>query len=147
MNQDIFNIICKVCGGKCCKCYYIFLTKKELKRLLKLGVKFKYKKFGTGWLMDSTEGCKFLHKQKGCKLNSCFKPFDCNFYPLAFIYKNKKLNFYLLKSCPYWQGINKSCLNEIKALARRRLKTWTEKEKILYSKLIKDYSKKELLKI
>lgn len=146
MSRDIFNIICKKCDGQCCK-YYIFLTKKELGRLLKLGEKFRYKKEGAGFLMDSPNCCRFLDNKTGCKLASRFKPFDCKLFPLAFIYKNKTVNFYLIKDCPYWQKINQACISEIKTLARRRLKTWTEKEKITYSNIIENYFKKELLKL
>jgi len=147
MSQNIFNVICEKCGGKCCKSYYTFLIKKELNRLLKLSVKFKYKKEGPGFLMDSLESCKFLNNQKGCKLNNCLKPFDCRLYPLAFIYKNKILNFYLTKDCFYRRKIDRQCINEIKVFARRRLKIWTEKEKITYSKIIENYPKAKLLKI
>ncbi|MFH0955698.1 MAG: YkgJ family cysteine cluster protein [Candidatus Falkowbacteria bacterium] len=147
MNQNIFNIICKKCGGKCCKNHYIFLIKKESNRLLKQGLKFKYKKEGPGFLMDSTNGCKFLNKKTGCKLNNRLKPFDCWLYPLAFIYKNKVLNFYLIKSCAYYKKIDQTRLNKTKVQMRRKLKKWAEREKITYSNIIENYSKKELLKI
>ena len=147
MSQNIFNKICKICGGKCCKCYYIFLTKRELGLLLKLDVKIKYQKKGAGFLMESFKDCKFLDNRTGCKLPGRLKPFDCNLYPLAFIYKNKKLNFYLIKECVYYKKISRSGLREMKACARRGLNAWTEKEKITYSRLIEDYPKKHLLKI
>lgn len=146
MNQNIFNIICKKCGGKCCK-YYIFLTKKELDRLLKLGEKFRYKKEGVGFLMDSPNCCKFLDGKTGCKLPDYLKPLDCKLFPVAFIYKNKIINFYLINDCTYWQKIDRQSINKIKIMTRRRLKTWTEKEKITYSKIIEAYPKKEFIKI
>ncbi|MDD4271891.1 MAG: YkgJ family cysteine cluster protein [Patescibacteria group bacterium] len=147
MPKNIFDIICKTCGGKCCK-YYIFLTEKELRRLLKTAVKFKYKKQGAGFLMDTpARGCDFLDHKTGCRLNSRQKSLDCKLFPLAFTYKNKTLDFYLLKACPFWKKIDRQCIDKIKAITRRELKSWTEKEKITYSKLIADYTKKELLKL
>lgn len=146
MNKNILNIICGRCGGKCCKSYLIFLTKKELKGLLKLGARFKYKKAGAGYLMDCEQHCDFLNKH-GCRLPSRLKPFDCKLYPLAFIYAKEKIDFYLIKECPYFKKIDNNFLKKWQNRMKKRINRLSQKEKISYSRLIENYPKDKLMKL
>ncbi|MDP2736866.1 MAG: hypothetical protein Q8O59_03780 [bacterium] len=149
MNQNIFNIICEKCGGGCCHGYEIFLIEPEVKKIIKSGLQFKYKKEGSGFLtvLGKRFDCFFLKAGLGCILKKDQKPFDCDLFPLSFIYKQGKFKFYLLKECPYYKKISQTKIKQMKKIALVKLKKWNEAEIKTYSRLIAARQKSGLLAV
>ena len=154
MTKNIFRVICKKCQGKCCRAT-VLLVQKDVNQLnRKYKGRFKVINEETGY--EETPGhmahnekhmCPFLEEQRGCVLEEEYKPFDCRFFPLAFIYKNNNLSFYLNKKCSYYMYIPKSWIIQTKKWAEEQLKSWTEKEKLAYSKDVESYPSSQLIPI
>ncbi|MFC1727162.1 hypothetical protein ACFL0Y_01440 [Patescibacteria group bacterium] len=86
-----------------------------------------------------------MDKSKGCTLPEDIKPFDCKVFPVAFIYKNGKTSFYLNKKCPYYREIPREWIEKTHKWARKELESWTEEEKLEYSKMIEKYPQSQLI--
>lgn len=151
MAKNVFKVICKKCQGKCCK-ETVVLTQKDIN---KLNVKYKnwFRVINEETNLEEPPGhivlkknhaCPFLG-ENGCILEENMKPFDCLFFPLAFVYKKGKLSFYLNKKCPYYEEIPKKWVQKTKKWAQEQLKFWTEKEKLFYSKDVENYQSSVLI--
>jgi len=147
MARNIFEIICKKCQGKCCKST-IFLTQTDVDRLNKRhkGV-FKVEKIPGIMILDESGKCPFLNESKGCILSENLKPFDCRVFPIAFIYRNGETNFYLNKKCPYHNEIPKEWIEKTKKWAKKELESWTEEEKLEFSKMIEKCPQSQLISL
>ncbi len=150
MAKNIFKVICKKCQGLCCKATVVVIQK-DLDKLKKYKGMFKIKNEETEteippghFILTKNHYCPFLG-ENGCILEEKMKPFDCIFFPLAFIYKNRKLSFYLNKHCPFYMEISKKQLLKTKKWAQKQLKSWTEKEKLFYSKDVENYPRSLLI--
>ncbi len=151
MTKNIFKVICKKCHGLCCKATVV-VTKKDLDKLnTKYKGMFKIIKEETGlektpghFILTKNHLCPFLGKT-GCVLEENEKPFDCIFFPLAFIYKNNTTSFYINKHCPFCMKIPKKELLKTKRWGKERLKSWTDEEKLFYSKDVENYPKSLLI--
>lgn len=151
MAKNIFKVICKKCQGLCCKATVV-VTQNDLDKLnKKYKGTFKIINEETGrekppghFILTKNHVCPFLG-EKGCILEENMKPFDCLFFPLAFIYRNGKLSFYLNKHCPFYMEIPKDQLLKTKKWAQKQLKSWTEKEKLFYSKDVENYPRSLLI--
>jgi len=144
---NIFSKICKECDGQCCKTFEIFLLKKDLEKLDKFKDKINIKKEGSGLLMYHKDKCFFQNPKTGCILSEEDKPFDCKLFPLTFLYKNKKLNFYLMEDCSYLNEIPKEWIEKTKKWAVKELETWTEEDKLTFSNIMEENSLSELREI
>jgi len=144
--KNTFEIICKKCGGKCCKST-IFLTQRDIDKWKQFEGEFKVKEKGAGFMLIHEGQCPFLNEETGCTLEENLKAFDCILFPLAFIYKNEKIKFYLNKKCPYVNKIQKDWIEKTKKWALEQLKSWNEEEKRTYSKIIENYPVSELISI
>ena len=144
--KNIFKLICKKCGGKCCKST-IFLTQKDIDKWKPFEGKFATIKKEAGFMLVHKGKCPFLNTETGCTLNENMKPFDCILFPLAFTYKNETINFYLDKKCPYINEISKDWIDETKKWALEQLQDWSEEEKITYSNIIECYPASQLIPV
>jgi len=140
--KNIFKIICKKCGGKCCK-LNMMLTKRDSIKLKGKTDLDKFKKYKEGTLVHWGK-CPFLDEGCGCTLPQKTKPFDCRFFPLALIYKGGKINLFLNKKCPYADEIPKEVLIKTQEWALKELINWTDKELESYTELIKKHSSSKL---
>lgn len=151
MIKNVYEVICRKCQGLCCKATVV-VTQKDLDKLNqahkgRFGI--VNEEMGAGktpghFILTDHHRCPFLGEQ-GCTLKESEKPFDCIFFPLAFIYKDKKLSFYLNKHCPFYMEIPKQKLLQTKKWAEKQLKSWTEEEKLYYSKDVEKYPKSFLI--
>jgi Fe-S-cluster containining protein len=141
--KNVFKVICKKCGGKCCK-LNVMLTKKDLEKL-KYKIYLKdFKKYGR-WIYVHWGICPFLDIKKGCRLPEKLKPFDCKLFPLTFMYEKGKVNVFLNKKCPYTEEIPEKWINKAKKGVLKELKDWTKEEKETYTNLIKNHSSSKLV--
>ena len=135
--------LCALCGGKCCLGSKLSVSSKELSRL---SIKHKFESA----VLTSKEGslnvvlfengkCPFLKERNGlirCILKVKDRPLSCRLFPLTFLYKEGRLEFYPSSYCPYrkeamalseWVG---KSIGEVK----EGLDDWTEGEKRFRSK-------------
>ena len=137
--------LCSKCKGECCE-GYIFITKKEYDKLKSLNSKLRVRKEGAGFIV-SNRSCLFLNKKTGCILPEKDRPLDCMIFPLSFVYKGKKLHFYLNKYCDHIHKIPKAwSLKNMKAV-KSRLGRWSSAEKKSYHDFIMKHSSKMLKEI
>ena len=151
--EEISNTICKECSekGETCCIFKLFLTEDEIKILKKYNPELKYKRTKSGFSFvrdkrDSQLKCQFL-TDKGCSLPEELKPLDCILFPLVIIYKNSEIIFHLNKDCPCLKFIPKEWIEKTKKQALEKFKTWSEEEKINYSKVAESIPEKKLINI
>ena len=144
--KNVFEVICKKCGGKCCKST-VFLTQRDIDRWKSYEGKFAVIKREAGFMLKHDGKCPFLNLKTGCTLDEPMKAFDCIMFPLAFTYENGKINFYLNKKCPYYNEIPKDWIEKTKKWTLEQLNSWTEEEKITYSNIIREYPDSELISV
>ena len=63
------------------------------------------------------------------------KPLDCKIYPLTFIFRKGKFEFYLNKSCPHLDKISKEWIKETKKEFLKEVKKWDKEAVKIYSKI------------
>jgi len=129
---------CKECG-KCCdiiKEMPLFLSKKEYGDLKNAGYEFEVFDVDEGYIINDT--CPFV-SDKGCTLPKELKPLDCEMFPLAFVFKNGKFEFYLNKKCPYWDKISKEWIEKTRKEFFKKIKNRDKRAMEIYGTEKEDY--------
>jgi Fe-S-cluster containining protein len=140
--KNIFEKICKRCQGRCCK-LNMMLTGKDLKKLKNKIDITEFKKY-TNNIYVHWRRCVFLNEKKSCTLSEKLKPFDCRLFPLTFMYGNNKTKIFLNKKCPYADEVSDEWIKRTIKWLMEELESWTEEEKMTYTKLIKKHSSSKL---
>lgn len=143
--KNIFKIICKKCRGKCCK-LNVMIAKKDYNKLKNKLDQKQFKKYGKNILVHWGK-CPFLNEKEGCSLPEKLKPFDCQLFPLTFMYEKGKIKIFLNKKCPYSKEISKEWISKTKKWLLKELKNWNKEELKTYTNLIKKHSSSKLVLI
>lgn len=132
-NHPVFQRICSLCGGKCCRTT-IFLTGSEF-RLLKEGSQIISRNSNGTIQLGETDVCPFL-SDFGCSLPYEIRPLDCRIFPFAFLLKDRNLFIYKNHKCAYADEVPEEWMIEMKKSIEIEILHWTIEDKYRYSSLI-----------
>jgi len=140
--EKIFKIICKKCGGKCCK-LDVMLTRKDYEKLKDKIDEKDFEIYGKNIFVHWGR-CPFLDL-KGCTLPEDKKPFDCKLFPLTFIFSNNKIKIFLNEKCPYTKEIPEKWITQTKKWLKEELRNLPKEELQIYSHIIRKNSASSLI--
>lgn len=132
-NHPVFQRICSLCGGKCCRTT-IFLTGSEFQFLKERKQIISHNSDGTIRLGE-TDVCPFL-SDTGCSLPYELRPLDCRIFPFAFLLKDGKLFIYKNHKCAYADQVTQEWMLVMKKSIEIEILRWTLEDKYRYSSLI-----------
>lgn len=127
---------CRECK-KCCasdKYSNVILSFDDVKKLKSKHQINSIENFGKLSTIKHSENCPFLEKN-GCKLDYKIRPLDCRMFPLTFMFKDGKINFFFINACPHISKISKEWIENAKKEALENLKNWSDEEKEFYSEI------------